>query len=194
MLSKYKRARSMLEHSLNWGENAGPCFPPLHAFSSLSSSCLQTVELKVAMDCERCENKVRKTLANTLGVESVDIDFQQQRVTVMGYLLDAKKLMKKVRSKTGMHAEVWNHQYSNVQHVYGHMDTSLTNLFSSASDYNTNNYYDRSHRMHHGSTYRVSDKPAYDHEYGNQKQYMPPVDDSVTTMFTDENPNACSIM
>ncbi|EFJ24460.1 hypothetical protein SELMODRAFT_174037 [Selaginella moellendorffii] len=113
---------------------------------------MQTVELKVAMDCERCENKVRKTLANTLGVESVDIDFQQQRVTVMGYLLDAKKLMKKVRSKTGMHAEVWNHHYSNVQH------------------------------------------PAYDHEYGNQKQYMPPVDDSVTTMFTDENPNACSIM
>ncbi|XP_078159569.1 heavy metal-associated isoprenylated plant protein 23-like [Carex rostrata] len=66
---------------------------------------LQTVELKIRMDCEGCEMKVKKALSSLKGVQSVVINMKQQRVTVVGYV-EANKVLKKAQS-TGKKAEIW---------------------------------------------------------------------------------------
>ncbi|KAL1107477.1 hypothetical protein V6Z11_D03G047300 [Gossypium hirsutum] len=66
---------------------------------------LQTVELKVRMDCDGCELKVKKALSSLNGVKSVNINRKQQKVTVTGYV-EANKVLKKAKS-TGKKAEIW---------------------------------------------------------------------------------------
>eukprot|EP01018_Ginkgo_biloba_P037957 Gb_20917 [translate_table: standard] len=66
---------------------------------------MQTVELKVKMDCEGCERKVKKALSSMSGVESVDVNRKMQKVTVTGYV-EPNKVLKKVKA-TGKRAEFW---------------------------------------------------------------------------------------
>ncbi|KAM0895764.1 hypothetical protein ACQ4PT_023631 [Festuca glaucescens] len=74
---------------------------------------LQTVELKVSMDCEGCERKVK----NALYSMKVDINRKQQKVTVAGYA-EESKVLKKARS-TGKKAEIWPYvPYSQVSQPY----------------------------------------------------------------------------
>uniref|UniRef100_A0ACD5Z0A6 Uncharacterized protein n=1 Tax=Avena sativa TaxID=4498 RepID=A0ACD5Z0A6_AVESA len=78
---------------------------------------MQTVELKVSMDCEGCERKVKNALSSMRGVRSVDINRKQQKVTVSGYA-EASKVLKKARS-TGKKAEIWPYvPYSQVSQPY----------------------------------------------------------------------------
>lgn len=125
----------------------------------------QTVELKVRMDCEGCELKVKKTLSSLSGVKSVDINRKQQKVTVTGFV-DANKVLKKAKS-TGKKAELWPYVPYNLV----------------AQPYAVHAY----------------DKKAPPGYVRNVEQ--PPISGTVTryedpyiTMFSDENPNACSIM
>ncbi|KAF6149217.1 hypothetical protein GIB67_026073 [Kingdonia uniflora] len=66
---------------------------------------VRTVELKVRMDCDGCELKVKKALASVSGVKSVEINRNQQKVTVTGYV-EANNILKKAMS-TGKKAEIW---------------------------------------------------------------------------------------
>ncbi|KAM0821402.1 hypothetical protein ACQ4PT_072243 [Festuca glaucescens] len=81
---------------------------------------MRTVELKVSMDCEGCERKVKNALSNMKGVRSVDINRKQQKVTVAGsagYAEDIK-VLKKAQS-TGKKAEIWPYvPYSQVSQPY----------------------------------------------------------------------------
>ncbi|KAF9597808.1 hypothetical protein IFM89_021893 [Coptis chinensis] len=97
----------------------------LEYFSDLMSSghthkkkTFQTVELKVRMDCDGCELKVRKALLSSMsGVKSVDINRKQQKVIVSGYV-EANKVLKKAKS-TGKKAEIWPYvPYNLVAHPY----------------------------------------------------------------------------
>ncbi|KAJ9673763.1 hypothetical protein PVL29_023366 [Vitis rotundifolia] len=125
---------------------------------------LQTVDLKVRMDCEGCELKVKKALSSLKGVKSVDINLKQQKASVTGYA-DAKKVLKKARS-TGKKAELWPYvPYNLVAHPY------------------VAQVYDK--KAPPGYV-RGSENPAI--------TGMSPVEEQYTTMFSDENPNACSIM
>eukprot|EP00253_Pinus_taeda_P015871 PITA_15871 len=65
----------------------------------------QTVELRVLMDSERCERKVRNALTSMKGVRTVEVERQQYKVTVTGYV-DANKVLKRVK-RTGKRAEFW---------------------------------------------------------------------------------------
>ncbi|KAJ8477824.1 hypothetical protein OPV22_021551 [Ensete ventricosum] len=65
----------------------------------------QTVELKVRMDYEGCELKVRNALTSTKGVQSVAVNRKQYKVTVRGFV-EPHKVMKKVQS-TGKKVEIW---------------------------------------------------------------------------------------
>ncbi|KAF8377271.1 hypothetical protein HHK36_030646 [Tetracentron sinense] len=125
---------------------------------------LQTVELKVRMDCEGCELKVKKTLSSLSGVKSVDINRKQQKVTVTGYV-DANKVLKKAKS-TGKKAEIWPYvPYNLVAHPY------------------TAQAYDK--KAPPGYVRNVENTgtiTVFKHE------------DPYTNMFSDDNPNACSIM
>ncbi|KAJ4882611.1 Heavy metal transport/detoxification superfamily protein [Raphanus sativus] len=66
---------------------------------------LQTVEIKVKMDCDGCERRVRNVVRRMKGVKSVEVNRKQSRITVNGHV-DPNKVLKRVKS-TGKKAEFW---------------------------------------------------------------------------------------
>lgn len=127
---------------------------------------LQTVELKVRMDCDGCELKVKKALSSMKGVQSVDINRKQQKVTVVGYV-EPGKVLKKAQS-TGKKAEIWPYvPYNLVTHPYtaGAYDKKAPPGYVRNAEY-----------------VAVSSSQASKQE------------DQMTNMFSDDNPNSCSIM
>ncbi|KAL9456869.1 hypothetical protein AB3S75_005991 [Citrus x aurantiifolia] len=124
---------------------------------------MQTVDIKVKMDCDGCERKVRKAVSSIRGAKSVEVNRKQSRVTVTGYV-DPNKVLKKVKS-TGKRAEFWPYvPYNLVAYPY---------------------------------VAQAYDKKAPSGYVKNVVQALPSpnaTDERLTTLFSDENPNACSIM
>lgn len=56
--------------------------------------------LQVDMHCEGCKAKVRKALKEFKGVEGLDLDLKDQKVTIKGKL-DARKVYETVKKKSG---------------------------------------------------------------------------------------------
>ncbi|MED6131380.1 Heavy metal-associated isoprenylated plant protein 24 [Stylosanthes scabra] len=143
----------------------------LDYFSTLLSSTkkkkkkqTQTVALKIRMDCEGCARKVKHVLSGVKGAKSVDIDLKQQKATVTGYV-EAKKVLKAAQS-TKKKVELWPYvPYTMVAHPY----------VSAA--------YDK--KAPPNMVRKVADT-------ANISETT--VDDRYVQMFSDENPNACSIM
>ncbi|KAL9377916.1 hypothetical protein Peur_029251 [Populus x canadensis] len=126
---------------------------------------LQTVELKVRMDCDGCELKVKNALSSMSGVKKVEINRKQQRVTVSGYV-DSNRVLKKAKS-TGKRAEIWPYvPYSLVAQPFA------------------TQAYDK--KAPPGYVRKVENTAAI----GTVTRY----EDPYTSMFSDDNPNACSIM
>ncbi|XP_015962888.1 heavy metal-associated isoprenylated plant protein 21-like isoform X1 [Arachis duranensis] len=67
---------------------------------------MQTVEIKVKMDCDGCERKVRNAVATMRGVKSVNINRKESKVSVNGYV-DANKVLKRVKETGKKRAEFW---------------------------------------------------------------------------------------
>ncbi|KAJ4973320.1 hypothetical protein NE237_006494 [Protea cynaroides] len=67
---------------------------------------IQTYVLKVNIHCDGCKQKVKKLLQKIEGVFKVNIDAEQQKVTVSGTVDPATLIKKLVRS--GKHAELWS--------------------------------------------------------------------------------------
>ncbi|KAF2293089.1 hypothetical protein P3X46_018437 [Hevea brasiliensis] len=126
---------------------------------------LQTVELKVRMDCDGCELKVKNALSSLSGVKKVEINRKQQKVTVTGYV-DSNKVLKKAKS-TGKKAEIWPYvPYNLVAQPY----------VAKAYDKKAPPGYVRNVE----STATTGTVTRYEDPY--------------ISMFSDDNPNACSIM
>ncbi|XP_072952756.1 heavy metal-associated isoprenylated plant protein 23 isoform X2 [Typha angustifolia] len=140
----------------------------LDYFSSLLSSGhryrkkqLQTVELKVRMDCDGCELKVKKALSHM----RVEVNRKQQKVTVIGYV-EPHKVLKRAQS-TGKRAEIWPYiPYNLVVHPYA------------------------------AQTYDKRAPPGYvrNVEAITISSQVIRQEDHLTNLFSDDNPNACSIM
>ncbi|XP_050204697.1 heavy metal-associated isoprenylated plant protein 23 [Mercurialis annua] len=128
---------------------------------------LQTVDLKVRMDCDGCELKVKNTLSSMTGVKKVEINRKQQKVSVTGYV-ESNKVLKKAKS-TGKKAEIWPYvPYNLVAQPY----------MAQAYDKKAPPGYVRKVENYNAtSTGTVS---SYEEPY--------------VSMFSDDNPNACSIM
>ncbi|WOL19404.1 hypothetical protein Cni_G28202 [Canna indica] len=125
----------------------------------------QTVELKVRMDCDGCELKVRNALSRMRGVQSVEINRKQYKVTVTGFV-EPHKVVKRVQS-TGKKAEIWPYvPYNVVAHPYA------------------------------APTYDKKAPPGYvrNMEVITISSQVVRPEDKLATMFSDDNPNACSIM
>ncbi|CAN1777894.1 Heavy metal-associated isoprenylated plant protein 20 [Linum perenne] len=122
---------------------------------------MQTVEIKVKMDCEGCERRVRNSVSHMRGAKSVEVNRKQSRVTVIGYV-EASRVLRKVRS-TSKNAELWPYvEYNLVAYPYA------------AGAY---------------------DKKAPSGYVRNVPQALPTHnDETYTTIFSDDNPNACSLM
>ncbi|KAM0892342.1 hypothetical protein ACQ4PT_025838 [Festuca glaucescens] len=129
----------------------------------------QTVELRVRMDCERCERQVRKALTGMRGVEHVEVNRRQQRVTVTGSV-DPHKVLRRARF-TGKKAELWPQQNP---------------CFNGAAV-----------MSHYGATgasqaHERWAPPVYP-RHGNPDA-MGAGTEHITDLFSDDNPNACSVM
>ncbi|KAL4271892.1 hypothetical protein GQ457_13G010080 [Hibiscus cannabinus] len=120
---------------------------------------IQTVALKIRMDCEGCARKVKKVLSGVKGAKSVDVDLKQQKATVTGYV-EAKKVLAAAKS-TKKKVELWPYVPYNL----------VANPYVAQA-------YDKKAPPNH--VRKVPDTAT--------------VDDRYTNMFSDENPNACSIM
>ncbi|KAK2446855.1 Heavy metal transport/detoxification superfamily protein [Trifolium repens] len=132
---------------------------------------LQTVEVKVKMDCEGCERKVRRAVEGMKGVDQVDIERKAHKVTVVGYV-EPSKVVARIAHRTGKRAEIWPYvPYDVVAHPYA----QGTYDKKAPSGYVRNTYdenqYSGSHLARASST---------------EVRY--------TTAFSDENPTACSVM
>ncbi|CAN1164289.1 Heavy metal-associated isoprenylated plant protein 23 [Linum perenne] len=124
---------------------------------------MQTVELKVRMDCDGCELKVKKALSSISGVKSVEINKKQQKVIVRGYV-EPNKVLKKAKS-TGKRTEIWPYvPYNTVAQPYI------------------------------GGTYDKKAPPGYVRNVDQTAPSAARYGDPYTDMFSDDNPNACSIM
>ncbi|KAG8369239.1 hypothetical protein BUALT_Bualt15G0130900 [Buddleja alternifolia] len=125
---------------------------------------LNTVSLKIRMDCEGCALKVKKALSGVKGAKSVDVDMKQQKATVYGYV-DAKNVMKAAKA-TGKKFEKWPYvPYTTVAHPY------VAGVYDKKAPPNF---------------VRATNDPTV--------VALNPVEEQFTLMFNDENPNACSIM
>ncbi|KAK9115386.1 hypothetical protein Syun_022183 [Stephania yunnanensis] len=124
---------------------------------------IQTVEIKVKMDCDGCERRVRHSVSSMRGVRTVEVDRKQSRVTVTGHV-EANKVLKRVRN-TGKRAEFWPYvAYNLVTYPY------------------VTQAYDK--RAPAGYVKNVAQAL---HDPSNP-------DERLTMLFSDDNPNACSIM
>ncbi|XP_047076972.1 copper transport protein ATX1-like [Lolium rigidum] len=73
----------------------------------------QTVELKVAMSCGGCSGAVKRVLTKMQGVETFDIDMEQQKVTVKGNVTPEDVFQ--TVSKTGKKTSFWEAEATPVQ-------------------------------------------------------------------------------
>lgn len=118
-------------------------------------------------------------------MDDIDIDMVMQKVTVMGWA-DQKKVLKAVR-KTGRRAELWPYPYNpeyynfNQQYYYQQQHQTQPVIYYATQSTSSYNY------KKHGYT---------DNDYGYYQKppYSTIIDERATAMFSDENPNACSIM
>ncbi|MBA0566123.1 hypothetical protein Golob_010968 [Gossypium lobatum] len=124
----------------------------------------QTVALKIRMDCEGCARKVKKVLSGVKGAKSVDVDLKQQKATVTGNV-EPKKVLAAAKT-TKKKVELWPYVPYNL----------VANPYVAQA-------YDKKAPPNH--VRKVPDT-------ANITETT--VDDRYSNMFSDENPNACSIM
>ncbi|KAF3775303.1 Heavy metal-associated isoprenylated plant protein 26 [Nymphaea thermarum] len=131
--------------------------------TSNKKKTLQTVELKVRLDCDGCERKVRNAVSSMKGVKSVDVIRKQNRVVVKGYVT-AKKVLKTVRS-TGKRPELWPYvPYNLVTCPYA------------------------------AGTYDKKAPPGFVRKVAAPAAATSDPHESLASLFSDDNPHACSIM
>ncbi|VFQ93482.1 unnamed protein product [Cuscuta campestris] len=91
--------------------------------------------MKVEMDCSVCKRRARRTMQKMKGVVYVDVDADQLKVTVMGYV-DPEKVLDKMRRTTGMKAEYWRPETAgNRMPVNGNNPTGSTLAYANSSDF-----------------------------------------------------------
>ncbi|KAI3414805.1 HMA domain-containing protein [Psidium guajava] len=161
--------------------------------------------MQVHMDCAGCEDKIRKALQKLEGVDEIDIDMGMQKVTVMGWATQEKVLLKAVK-KTGRRAEFWPFPYDpeiinfDPQNYYYHNNTNHNHYKHNDNYYfHQPNYTRRSYELPTmPSPFPYYYKQGYtsNDDYGYFHHSPPPtmVDYQASSMFSDENPHACSIM
>ncbi|KAM7272300.1 hypothetical protein ACFE04_026963 [Oxalis oulophora] len=139
---------------------------------------MSMVEVRVPnLDCEGCASKLKKALFKLKGVEVVEIEMEIQKITVSGYALEEKKVLKAIK-RAGKAVEPWpfpggcSHYasfYKYPTHIANHYYESYKNV---ASNGTLQSFF------HTPSVYSVAVAS----------------DEAVASLFSDDNPHACSIM
>lgn len=164
-----------------------------------------TVVLGVNMHCEACAQLLRKRIQKIEGVESVETDVGKGQVTVKGVIGDPEVLVKYVHKKTRKQVSIVKDEEQDKK-----QDTTTTSSSQQEdnkkeedkkdnSEDNNNTVIDQDAKMMMmmmGEMNRPNDyywpSARYDHmmeyhHHHNNLNYQP-------QMFSDENPNACTVM
>ncbi|XP_073130404.1 heavy metal-associated isoprenylated plant protein 26 [Henckelia pumila] len=129
---------------------------------------LQTVEIKIKIDCEGCERRVRKSVEGMKGVTSIEVLPKQHKLTVIGYV-DPQKVLARVAHRTGKKAELWPYvPYDVVAHPYAP------------------GVYDK--KAPAGYVRNVDDPQVSNLARASSTEVR------YTTAFSDDNPTACVVM
>ncbi|GMI99617.1 HEAVY METAL ASSOCIATED PROTEIN 29 [Hibiscus trionum] len=128
------------------------------------------------LDCEGCASKLKKALLKLKGVEEVEVEMEIQKITVRGYALEEKKVLKAIK-RSGKAAEPW--PFPGYSHHYA--------SFYKYPTYIMNHYYDYYKNEGSNGVHTFFHTPAV---------YSVAVasDEAVASLFSDDNPHACSIM
>ncbi|XP_056169947.1 heavy metal-associated isoprenylated plant protein 27 [Syzygium oleosum] len=130
---------------------------------------LQTVEIKIKMDCEGCVRRVRKSVEGMKGVTQVEVEPKQSKLTVVGYV-DPGKVLRRVRHRTGKVCDFWPYvPYDVVDHPYAP------------------GAYDK--KAPPGYVRNVLQDPQ-----ASALARASSTEVTYTTAFSDDNPNACVVM
>ncbi|XP_059669742.1 heavy metal-associated isoprenylated plant protein 31 [Cornus florida] len=138
---------------------------------------MSVVEVRVPnLDCEGCASKLKKAIYKLKGVEEVDIEMETQKITVRGYALDEKKVLKAIK-RTGKAAELWPYPGG-----YSHFAS-----FYKYPSHIVNHYYETHTNGAAANVHTFFHTPAV---------YSLAVasDEAFASLFSDENPHACTIM
>jgi len=161
---------------------------------------VQIVEMHMNIDCDGCEDNVRKALLRVQGVHYVDVDRVRDKVTVTG-TASQKKVLRAAR-RTGKLAVLWpsayNPEYHQHHHAYAQPAAHHHNYLKAAA----HRYYNSVPHGNNGggggkgvSSYNYHVHGYYDsdlHGYYGHEQHVVPI--AARSYFSDENPHACSIM
>ncbi|XP_010522106.1 PREDICTED: heavy metal-associated isoprenylated plant protein 20 [Tarenaya hassleriana] len=143
------------------------------------------IEMRVHMDCAGCESRVRHALKKLRGVDDVEIDMMQQKVTVTGYA-DQKKVLKTVR-KTGRRAELWqlpyNPDHNSLAGGYYYDPHGCNGPVNHIAPVPTSSY-----------NYHKHGYDSSDHAYYRHPVHASIFSHQTGSKFSDENPHACAIM
>ncbi|KAB5541593.1 hypothetical protein DKX38_014567 [Salix brachista] len=177
LISNCSRSESMaVPLNWNWTEFLKkPEKMVTHCLFSLSgkdhyhkSKGILTVQVKVRIDCEGCERKIRRSLEGMKGVNQVVVDRKANKVTVVGYVEPAK-VISRVALRTGKKAELWPYvPYDTVAHPY----TAGVYDKKAPAGYVRNNQDPQVAQFARASSFEVR----------------------YTNAFSDENTSACAVM
>ncbi|KAI4307624.1 hypothetical protein L6164_030793 [Bauhinia variegata] len=101
------------------------------------SSKIETFVLKLYMNCQGSMNKAKRLLREIEGVYKLEINAEEEKVTVTG-IVDPSTLVQKLVN-SGKHVEIWNESFNQEQVNYdkdnlGHNQDQILKLGSNAYD------------------------------------------------------------
>lgn len=127
-----------------------------------------TAVLKVRMHCEACAQVLRKRIRKIKGVESVETNFASEKVIVKG-IIDPAKLVDNVYKRTGKQADIVKDEEKKEDEKKGDKKESEERR-------------------------GVEDDMIKRSEFWPTKFYSDYANPYPPQIFSDENPNACSVM
>ncbi|XP_051121612.1 heavy metal-associated isoprenylated plant protein 31 [Andrographis paniculata] len=135
------------------------------------------VEVRVPnLDCEGCASKLRKAILKLKGVDEVEVDMEIQKITVRGYSVELRKVLKAIK-RSGKAAEAW-------PYPGGHTHFSYFYKYP----YNVvSHYYESSRNVAAPNVHTFFHTPAI-------YSVAVAADETVAGLFSDENPHACAVM
>lgn len=141
--------------------------------TSEKKTTVAIVVMKVQMHCEACAIALKKTILKMKGVESAEVDFKNQKCTVRG-TMDSKDLVDYIHKKARRRAQIIPQMKLEEGQTKG--DSKDDNVQEKKGDGDGDG---------DGSNIdeNISDIP----KYVMQNCYPP-------QLFSEENPNACSVM
>ncbi|XP_019200387.1 PREDICTED: heavy metal-associated isoprenylated plant protein 31-like [Ipomoea nil] len=131
------------------------------------------------LDCDGCAAKIRKALLKLKGVDDVDIEMEMKKITVRGYGLEERKVVKAIK-RAGKVAEPWPYPVgsSHLASFYRYPTQIAAHYYQS---------------MISSADLAAPAVHAFFHTPALYSVAVAP-DEAFASIFSDDNPHACTIM